>query len=436
MFEHSVVTRRAAATILAAVAGAAITGTAPTAAWCATPTTATPTATEPIAPAPTAPAEPAPAAEPKIDADFPGGNIIVERIEGDTVYLRQDLRDTQGHWFYWSMRVRGAAGRTLTFQFTNGDVLTRRGPAYSLDGGRTWAWLADDHPETRRFQFAFPPRADEVRFCTAIPYVEDDLKRFLRKYEGGKHLAVEELTRSRKGRSVERLRVGRLEGEPDTRVLLTCRHHACEMMAGWVLEGIIDAALADDETGRWYRQHVELLAVPFMDMDGVEDGDQGKNRKPFDHNRDYMDKPIYPEVAALKRFVPEWSKGKLRAAFDLHCPVLRGGGNEQLVFVGSRYPAVWEEQKKFAEIVARINRGPLPYDPKNNMPFGVGWNNLAEPRSSSAWSGALEGVRLAGTWEIPYGNAGGKPVTVESARSFGRTLAEALREYLGGTNQP
>lgn len=40
-------------------------------------------------------------AEPKIaiDADFPGGNILVQQIEGDTGFLAPDLRDTQqGVW--------------------------------------------------------------------------------------------------------------------------------------------------------------------------------------------------------------------------------------------------------------------------------------------------------------------------------------------------
>jgi len=50
------------------------------------------------------------AAAPRIDAGFPGGNIIVDGIEGDTVFLRPDLRDTQGDWFYWAFRVRGSAG--------------------------------------------------------------------------------------------------------------------------------------------------------------------------------------------------------------------------------------------------------------------------------------------------------------------------------------
>ena len=36
----------------------------------------------------------------RIDDRFPGGNIVVERIDGDEVHLRPDLRDTEGWWFY------------------------------------------------------------------------------------------------------------------------------------------------------------------------------------------------------------------------------------------------------------------------------------------------------------------------------------------------
>ncbi len=51
-----------------------------------------------------------------IDADFPGGNIVVDSIHRDTVFIQQDLRDTEGNWFYWYFRVgRSAAGKTFLF---------------------------------------------------------------------------------------------------------------------------------------------------------------------------------------------------------------------------------------------------------------------------------------------------------------------------------
>ena len=368
--------------------------------------------------------------EVKIDAAFPGGNVIVERIDGDDVYLKQDPRDTEGFWFYWAFRMRGAAGRTLTFHFTGGNVLGVRGPAVSADGGVTWEWLGSERVKGAAFTSAAPREASEIRFCLGIPYMQSNLEQWLKKHCNDKHLVTEEHCKSKKGRAVERLRLGKLDGEPKYRMLVTCRHHCCEMMASWAVEGLMDAVLADSDDGRWFRENVELAVLPFMDKDGVEEGDQGKNRRPHDHNRDYMGEPRYPEVAALKNFVAEWSRDKLVVAFDMHCPYIRGGNNEQIVFVGNRNPEIWEQQQQFANLLQKVQAGPLVYDPQHNIPHGKDWNNLKEPQSNSAWTGGLPGIRLAGTWELPYANAGGKPVTADSARGFGRDLAVAVRQYL------
>src|SRR6185503_18221358 len=200
----------------------------------------------------------------KIDADYPGGNIVVDKIEGDTVTLHQDLRDTAGHWFYWNFRVRGAQGRTLKFQFTSGDVVGVQGPAVSLDAGETWSWPAKESSTARSFQYAFSADAKDARFCLSIPYFEKDLKKFLARHASNPNLKVETLCETKKGRKVERLRIG----HGDLRILLTARHHACEMIASYVLEGLLEEALADP----WYQEKVEIAALPFMDKDGVEDG--------------------------------------------------------------------------------------------------------------------------------------------------------------------
>lgn len=38
---------------------------------------------------------------------FIGGNIVVDRIEQDTVHLERDLRDTEDDWFYRAFCVEG-----------------------------------------------------------------------------------------------------------------------------------------------------------------------------------------------------------------------------------------------------------------------------------------------------------------------------------------
>ncbi|MDY0169060.1 MAG: M14 family zinc carboxypeptidase [Thermoguttaceae bacterium] len=370
------------------------------------------------------------AAGPVIDCEFPGGNIIVERIEGDNVYLHQDPRDTEGFWFYWYFRVREAAGRTLTFHFTKGNVLGVLGPAISVDGGAAWSWLGPESMREASFTYTFPADAAEVRFCLAVPYQEADLRAFLERHAGNASLVVEPHATSRKGRAVSRLRVGKLDEPARHRVMLTCRHHSCEMMASWALEGIIDEVLADTANGQWLRANVEFLVVPMMDLDGVKDGDQGKNRRPHDHNRDYMGESIYPEVAALRAFVPGWADGRLRLSLDMHCPWIRGGNNEELFFVGVAPPDIWTATMRFSKILQETQTGPLIHDPKNDLAHGQAWNTLAEPRSCSRWAALLPGIEVATSIEIPYARAGGRPVTRESAHALGRDLARAIRRYL------
>lgn len=366
----------------------------------------------------------------QVDAAFPGGNIVVDKIDGDTVYLRQDLRDTEGPWFYWYFRVRGAEGRTLRFQFTQGNVIGVRGPAVSHDGGRTWSWLGAE--QVREGSFRCACSGGEVRFCFAIPYLESNLQAFLQQHAGDPALRVQALCRTKKGRQVELLRLGKIRGDPDHRLLLTARHHACESLASYVLEGVLEAVLAKTDDGKWLREHVELMAVPFMDKDGVEEGDQGKNRRPHDHNRDYVQK-IYASVRALTERVPAWSGGKLRAAIDLHCPHIRGAHNEVIYFVGGPDAGNWARVGRFAGILQAVQQGPLAYRVSDNLPFGKSWNvgtQDATLQSFSKWAETLPGVDVATTIEFPYANAAGGEVNADSARAFGRDLARALRRYL------
>ncbi len=368
-----------------------------------------------------------------IDADYPGGNIVVERIDGDTVQLRPDLRDTQGWWFYWNFHVRGAQGRTLTFQFSGSNPIGVRGPAVSTDRGQNWSWLGAGAMDGSSFTYSFAGDSDDVRFCLGMPYQERNLQEFLAEYQGSPHVRVEELCKTPKGRGVERLHVGRSDGNPHFRILLTARHHACEMMASYVLEGALAAVLAETDDGYWFRRHVEILAVPFVDKDGVEAGDQGKNRKPRDHNRDYIGSSIHPSVAALRTFVPTWSGGKLCAAFDLHCPHIRGPHNEVIYIVGSADESIWEQQCRFGRILEELQCGPLVYRASDNLPFGQAWNtgqNYTQGKSCGRWAGEIDGIRLAASFEIPYANAGGQAATADSARIFGRSLAKAMRRYL------
>ena len=361
-----------------------------------------------------------------IHADFPGGNIVIERVDGDDVYLRQDLRDTMGDWFFWYFAVRGAAGRDLRFHFAGENVFPPRGPAVSDDAGATWRWLGRERVEGG--SFSYQVGHDDVRFSMTIPYLESNLHQFLARHAGSPHLGVGELCRSRKGRAVELLRLGRLDGMAEHRLFFTARHHACESVANYALEGAMDAILAETPEGRWFRANAECLVVPFVDKDGVEEGDQGKNRDPHDHNRDYMGKSIYPEVAAIRRLVPDWSGGRLRVAIDWHCPSI---AREKTYLVGGPEPGNWEAIGRFSALLEAVQRGPLVYRREDNVPFGsVPWNSDPLPSSCARWAAGLPAIRFGATLEVPYGKSHQAVVDAQSARAFGADLVRALRVFL------
>lgn len=375
----------------------------------------------------------------EIDADYPGGNIVLEGIEGDVVRLKTDLRDTSGWWFYWNFRIRGAEGRTLRFEFER-EPIGARGPAVSNDGGLTWRWLGSDQGDRRSFVYPFSSGERDVRFAMTIPYLQSDWERFVSAH-GQQSMKADVLCRSRHGRDVECLYFGRIDGAgeagaepPAARVVLTCRHHACESMANYVLEGLIGAVLEPDtDDTRWLNANVAFLAIPFVDKDGVEEGDQGKNRKPRDHNRDYAGDSVYPETKAIRELLPKWLGKGPAVAIDLHCPYIRGETDHWIYQVGSSAEHIAPEQQRLTEILAEMARGPLPYAKTGILPFGKAWNtagNYSAGMSFARWAAGLESARLATSFEIPYATASGAEVNPASARAFGRDLAAALSVYL------
>lgn len=368
---------------------------------------------------------PLPAAEEKltIRSDYPGGNVLVEGIEGLTARVAPDLRTTTMDWFYWDFTAEAAEPGRARFVFT-GPRIGTRGPAVSLDGGRTWKWLGTENvtyskgkenPE-ESFEFDFSQAGQKVRFAVGFPYVQSHLEEFLKKNAGNPNLTTGVLTKSGKDRPVELLQIGQ-PGPNLTAVLAVARSHACEALASYVLEGFLDEALSDSPAGVEFRKKYVLYTVPFLDKDGVEEGDQGKNRAPHDHNRDYGSTQIYPEIKALQDLAAD---NGVRIAFDFHCPYLRGDVHEAYHWLGLRVPHVadnigelnsWlaEERPLSANTAISFLKKPEEAQATENIPFS--WYFARQP-------GNLIGVTL----ESPYAQA----EDVESARDYGRGLLRAL----------
>lgn len=376
----------------------------------------------------------------QIDTQFPGGNIQVDSIENGIVHVRPEQRGSAMNWFYYAFRVKNAQGQTLKFVFDGPNRVGARGPAISSDEQKTWRYLSDKPGfSDREFTYTFGPNENSMIFAQAILYTQKDWDAFIADYKNRSDVHLSTLCKTPKGRGAERLQFG----NPDAKfgIALTCRHHCCEMTASLVLEGILQEALSDSETGMRLRQNAYFFVVPFVDKDGVEDGDQGKGRAPHDHNRDYNHER-YSEISALKSQVPQAFEGKKVFFMDLHCPWIRSGMNEYVYFPYPKNEQMSDASRVFSPILERIQKdekGEIPYAASNDLPFGEAWNNDQNyfkfedgtlTSGSKMWASSLPGIVFAGSLEMPFSNASGVEVTRENSRELGRNIAKTIVEFL------
>lgn len=252
-----------------------------------------------------------------ISKDFPGGNIEVISMTENEVIVERELRDTSGDWFYWAFCVEdacpaGEESRTIRFSFAGKPRVAKFGAAVSHDLNH-WSWTNTREGES--FSYTFKP-AEKVYFAFCFIYSDEMLRKFAKE----NRIEIETFCMSKKGRKVPCFRIG--DGEKI--VVFTSRHHACESSGTFLMQGIAQACLENPVNGYTF------LFVPFVDYDGVMDGDQGKNRQPYDHNRDYGNaEAIYPETRTLRELA---DSGKVWASFDLHAPWIEGKEHDEIYF--------------------------------------------------------------------------------------------------------
>ena len=368
-----------------------------------------------------------------IFCNHPGGNIRLLSAQDGRFELAQDLRDTSGWWFYWNFRAEGLEGQRVEFHFNDGNVVGYFGPAVSSDGIH-WRWLGKESllESQSGFWYQFGPEEKKTYFAYSLPYQLADFQRFLEEYRNHPALSVQELCRSPKGRVHPLLCLSEPGGgEKKFSIVFTCRHHCCESTASYLLEGALREILKG--TDCTLLQKYDLFVSPFMDLDGVEDGDQGKNRIPHDHNRDYLDQPLYASVSKVMELC---RSKKLIAGIDFHSPWLYGGENDQLYVVKGPEPFA-AQQDRFAQLYQEImGRNAaldhIRYDARHSVPFGGGWN-VEHPGAASFFRS--QGAPLAFSLETPYfgfydAQEGDMVYTPDNLCQAGRCFALAQESYL------
>lgn len=343
-----------------------------------------------------------------IHKDFTGGNVTVKSIEGDVIYIENELRDTVEDWFYWAFCVEGAQGKTLTFKMQP-NRLGDFGPAVSHDL-KSWRWL--DRVDGDSFSYTFGENESKVYFAHDMLYHP---QRFF-DFAQSKGLQINTLCTSRKGRSTPCVIVG----NGDLSIILTARHHACESTGNYVLEGVLE------ELAQKPIPDCTVFCVPFVDYDGVIEGDQGKSRAPFDQNRDYgaNEESIYAETAAIRRYADE--KG-CHLAFDFHSPWHKGGRNDHVFIVQNAlekldrfnlFGSILQDQVSADSLDYKKEKDIAPFEEWNKPSAQFAINMTARPQCD-----------LAFTLETTYFGTPHNKVSQDKLIELGRCFARAIKVY-------
>ena len=238
----------------------------------------------------------------QIDADFDGGNILVDTVGEASADLRI-RQDANGPWYQWFyFRVRGAAGKALVLRLTNAGASAYPGgwedyrACVSTDG-ETWV-RTDTAYADGVLEIRHAATTDTVWFAYFAPY---DLARHERLL--ARASAAPGATRDVLGHSVDGRPIGHATlGQGRRQVWLLGRQHSGETMASWWMEGALDRLLdAGDEVGAALLSEATVHLVPIINIDGAARGHLRGNAAGLDLNRQWHDPDLAkaPEVAAV-----------------------------------------------------------------------------------------------------------------------------------------
>ncbi len=378
-----------------------------------------------------------------VHRDFPGGAADILALDADAgrIEIAPPVREGRGWPCWWYVRIDGATpGQTLTVVVRPASrpfrAQDRLAAAWSMPRQASIStdditWQPTEPGEITPASASYRLTAPAARFWLAwgppfLPsHAESLLTEMTARLPGAERFV---LATTRESRPVPGLRFGRRDAAQA--VWVQARQHAWEAGASWVGRGFLDWATSDAPAARALRDQAEIFFIPIMDVDNVAIGAGGKEAVPRDHNRDWSDQAVYPEVSAAKARVGALIEtGRLAAFFDLHNP---GAGDRQPFFFG---PLDFEQMsgarrrsyERLLELAVAEITGPLAIAPKYRFATYVKTEE-ERARVSGNWVRDRSHERavaltLETAWNTPHS-------TTTGYREVGAGLARTLAAYL------
>ncbi len=397
------------------------------------------------------------AGELAVETDFEGASAKVVEIDQKARSIRfepgGDVREGWPSW--WNFRITGMQpGETVTLWLRAVNQLIPQSTYRWLKDkplSLSWAspnqavWSTDDEtwhrtePGRREGEwmiYSLKTESERLFVAWGPTYTPTRALQFTRSI-AGKYPDVakaETLCRSREGREVAMLRIadGSLPAAKRMALWIHARQHAWESGSSWVAQGFTEWLVANSAEAKWLRQNAEVFIVPVMDVDHVANGHGGKEAVPQDHNRDWSERPHWPEVAAaqatIRRLINE---GRLRAFVDLHNPA----PNDRTIHFHSSpdaesKPGQRAAMEQFFELSKTHLAAVMPLDPKaikkSGSNYDPNWSRMSRSWVTANAADDTLAVCIETPWNIEQS-------TQEGYRKMGAAIGVTLYYQLQGT---
>ncbi len=338
-------------------------------------------------------------------------------------------------WFH--IEVSDLGGAPVEFVWENPDItlggrdsihLLR--PVLRADDGpwqRCGQVEIDEHDDGRKsLRFHHDGGADTVAAAFCFPYGPEHLDATLAELGGAWTRSPIGVTGG--GRRIDRLR---LQWEREARgpgLYLTARQHSGETPGSWVLDGILRFLAGDGEDSRRMREAVDVWVCPFVDLDGVVNGDYGKDALPWDFNRAWEQMPMRPAVQAIQRDLERFANLTApRLVIDLHAP---GHSTPGLYLQLPREQRPPEQQQAAASFATELARHFTELEPDalaRQTTYRSRWNMLS---TVASWVWDHLGQTTCVCIETSYQRLTQDLLFPDDYRDIGRRIALAAEAWL------
>ncbi|HAV63800.1 MAG TPA: peptidase M14 [Verrucomicrobiales bacterium] len=236
----------------------------------------------------------------------PDGTVLVHLLYD---HERNSPNRAAGHIHF---RLHARPGAKLTLEFRNLDNVWNSTPgsvARELkvvvvsEDGRNWRPVPLRALPENRVQLELEMPGPQLHVARVEPYRLSDYERWLASIRSHPRVQVEVIGRSVQGRELEIVRVG--NPRAPHRVFVRARAHPWESGGNWVVEGLVNRLLQDDETTARYLERYCVYLQPMANKDGVALGRTRFNVRGKDLNRNW-DQPADPELAPENAALEAW----------------------------------------------------------------------------------------------------------------------------------